>query len=45
MKIDLAEIKEIIEFRKVLHRNPELSGKEKNTSLRIIHFIKQYSFI
>ena len=43
MKIDLAEIKEIIEFRKVLHRNPELSGKEKNTSLRIIHFIKQYN--
>jgi len=43
MKIDLAEIKEIVDFRKVLHRNPELSGKEKNTSLRIIHFIKQYN--
>lgn len=37
MKIDL------IEIRKHLHKNPELSGKEEETSKKIIQILKQFS--
>ena len=36
-------LEELIEFRKDLHRNPELSGKEKNTSKKIVDFIKRFN--
>lgn len=35
-------LNEIINFRKELHQHPELSGNEKNTALRIHHFIQAY---
>ncbi|MEO1049619.1 MAG: amidohydrolase [Bacteroidota bacterium] len=35
-------IGEIIEFRKELHKNPELSGKESGTAERVIAFIERY---
>ena len=34
---------EIIRLRKELHRNPELAGKEKNTSERIKNFINRFN--
>ncbi len=36
-------IDELINLRKDLHCNPELSGKEKNTSAKIENFISQFS--
>ena len=36
-------LEELIEFRKDLHRNPELSGKELNTSNKIINFINRFN--
>lgn len=35
------QIKELVALRKWLHQNPELSGKEKNTSARLEAFIKK----
>jgi len=32
-------IKKLTEFRRELHRNPELSGKEENTAQRILKFL------
>jgi amidohydrolase len=43
MNSDLNKIKDIIEFRKELHQNPELSGNEKNTAQRIKKFIYQFN--
>jgi amidohydrolase len=43
MNSDFDKIKDIIEFRKELHQNPELSGNEKNTAKRIKKFIQQYN--
>ncbi len=34
---------DLIEIRKYLHRNPELSGQEKNTSTYIVKMLKQFS--
>jgi len=34
---------DLIEIRKKLHKNPELSGKEKNTSEYIVEILKQFS--
>jgi amidohydrolase len=42
MKSDLDKIKDIIEFRKELHKYPELSGKEKNTAEQIKKFIQPF---
>ncbi len=36
-------LEELIEFRKDLHRNPELAGKELNTSNKIINFINRFN--
>ncbi len=36
-------IDELIKLRKDLHCNPELSGKEKNTSAKIKNFISQFN--
>ena len=36
-------LEELIEFRKDLHRNPELSGKEMNTSKKILDFVKRFN--
>jgi len=38
----LFELDKIIKLRHYLHQNPELSGNEKNTAEKIIHFINQY---
>lgn len=35
-------LESLIRFRKELHKNPELSGKETETSKRIILFLEQY---
>jgi amidohydrolase len=37
------QIKELLALRKWLHKNPELSGKEKNTSRKLEEFIRQTS--
>ena len=37
------QIKELLALRKWLHKNPELSGKEKNTSRKLDVFIRQTS--
>ena len=37
------QLKELLALRKWLHKNPELSGKEKNTSRKIEEFIRQTS--
>jgi amidohydrolase len=34
------ELKDLQQLRRLLHQNPELSGKEKNTSARIEEFVK-----
>ena len=34
---------ELVKLRKELHRNPELSGKEKNTSEKIKNFISRFN--
>jgi len=34
---------ELIKLRKELHKNPELAGKEKNTSARIKNFIENFN--
>jgi amidohydrolase len=36
------QIQLLTDFRKELHRNPELSGKEKNTAKRIVNFIRKF---
>lgn len=36
-------LQKLIKFRKEIHKNPELSGSEKNTAKRIISFAKRYS--
>lgn len=36
-------LSEIIQLRKTLHQNPELSGQEKNTADRIKQFVKQHN--
>ena len=36
-------VEEIIKFRKELHKNPELAGKENNTSERIKNFINRFN--
>lgn len=38
----MSDLKEIITFRKELHKNPELSGKEFDTQKRITDFVKKY---
>jgi len=35
--------KTLVQLRKQLHQNPELSGKEHNTAKRIIEFVKEYN--
>lgn len=35
--------KTLVQLRKELHKNPELSGKEHNTAKRIVEFVKQYN--
>jgi amidohydrolase len=35
------QLKELLALRKWLHQNPELSGKEKNTSQKLEEFIRQ----
>lgn len=35
-------LESLIRFRKELHKNPELSGKEIETSKRIVSFLEQY---
>lgn len=35
-------LESIIRFRKELHKNPELSGKETETAQRIVSFLEQY---
>ena len=37
------QLKELLALRKWLHKNPELSGKEKNTSQKLEEFIRQTS--
>ncbi len=37
------DIEDIIKFRKLIHQNPELSGKEKNTAERIKGFITKFN--
>lgn len=37
------KIDELVNLRKELHRNPELSGHEKNTAAKIVEYIKNYS--
>lgn len=40
--MDAATFEKLVSFRKKLHKNPELSGKEENTSQMILNFIKGY---
>ncbi|WP_324026370.1 amidohydrolase [Maribacter sp. BPC-D8] len=35
--------KTLVQLRKQLHQNPELSGKEHNTAKQIIEFVKEYN--
>ncbi|PIX10042.1 MAG: amidohydrolase, partial [Flavobacteriaceae bacterium CG_4_8_14_3_um_filter_34_10] len=35
------EIEQLIAFRKALHAHPELSGEEKDTSNRVVNFLKE----
>ncbi len=35
------QLKQLLSLRKQLHQNPELSGKEQNTALRLEEFLKQ----
>ncbi|HVA99146.1 MAG TPA: amidohydrolase [Bacteroidia bacterium] len=42
MEIKSIDVDQLTELRKQLHQKPELSGEEKNTSLKVIHFIEQY---
>lgn len=35
-------LESLIRFRKELHKNPELSGKEIETAKRIVSFLEQY---
>lgn len=37
------QLKDLLALRKWLHKNPELSGKEKNTSRKLEEFIRQTS--
>lgn len=36
-------LESLIRFRKELHKNPELSGKEIETAKRVVSFLEQYS--
>lgn len=38
----MSTLNQIINFRKELHKNPELSGKEFDTQKRITEFVKKY---
>ena len=38
----MSNLNEIISFRKELHKNPELSGKEFNTQKRLSEFVKKF---
>ena len=41
MKIE--NLDELIQFRRDLHQNPELSGKEYKTQKKIVNFISKFS--
>jgi amidohydrolase len=41
MTLDSKTLRELIDFRKYLHQNPELSGQEKQTSKTIEDFLKK----
>ncbi|NHB69127.1 amidohydrolase [Perlabentimonas gracilis] len=41
MTLDSKTLRELIDFRKYLHQNPELSGQEKQTSKTIENFLKK----
>ncbi|TYB32112.1 MAG: amidohydrolase [Candidatus Mcinerneyibacterium aminivorans] len=40
--VDRKNVSKLVNFRHDLHRNPELSGREKNTADRIVKFMKDY---
>lgn len=42
MKLQESKIEDLIALRRALHRNPELSGKEKSTAGHILKFISAY---
>jgi len=37
------ELQDVVELRREIHQNPEISGEEKETSSRVIEFIKEYN--
>lgn len=40
MRLTNADIVELVEWRRVLHRKPELSGEEKETAATVVEFLK-----
>lgn len=36
-------VEELVDFRKTLHKHPEVSGKEHKTAERVLEFVKKYN--